>query len=237
MIDTRVSPAVAVRGVPNILRYLSEMWPLAWGKVPSLLGPMRESIEIAVVSIAWASLGALFVGLLAAKNVSPWPWLYQVARSLLNALRGIPSLLYALIFVSMVGLGPFPGVLGLVFHCIGAMGRYFAEAFESADMEPIEAAKVDGASRVQIIWFVLIPNVGHLLIGYVLYYFEYCIRTSTLLGLVGAGGIGVPLLVSLRLFRTGEVAVELLMILTVVFILDRFSAVVRSRILGVKGAL
>jgi len=104
-------------------------------------------------------------------------------------------------------------------------------------MEPIEAAKVDGASRVQIIWFVLIPNVGHLLVGYVLYYFEYCIRTSTLLGLVGAGGIGVPLLVSLRLFRTGEVAVELLMILTVVFILDRFSAVVRRRILGVKGAL
>jgi len=237
MIDTHVSPAAAVRGVPNILRYLSEMWPMAWDKVPSLIGPMRESIEIAVVSIAWASLGALFIGLLAAKNVSPSPWLYQAARSLLNALRGIPSLLYALIFVSMVGLGPFPGVLGLVFHCIGAMGRYFAEAFESADMEPIEAAKVDGASRVQIIWFVLIPNVGHLLIGYVLYYFEYCIRTSTLLGLVGAGGIGVPLLVSLRLFRTGEVAVELLMILTVVFILDRFSAVVRSRILGVKGAL
>lgn len=237
MIDTRVSPAAAVRGVPNILRYLSEMWPMAWGKVPSLIRPMMESIEIAVVSIAWASLGALLVGLLAAKNVSPWPWSYQAARSLLNALRGIPSLLYALIFVSMVGLGPFPGVLGMVFHCVGAMGRYFAEAFESADMEPIEAAKVDGASRVQIIWFVLIPNVGHLLIGYVLYYFEYCIRTSTLLGLVGAGGIGVPLLISLRLFRTGEVAVELLMILTVVFILDRFSATVRSRILGVKGAL
>jgi len=237
MVDTHVSPAVAIRGIPNILRYLSGMWPVAWSKIPSLIGPLRESVEIAVVSIAWASIGALVLGLAGARNVSPWPWLYQGARLLLNTLRGIPSLLYALIFVSMVGLGPFPGVLGLALHCIGALGRYFAEAFESADTEPIEAAQVDGANRLQVIWYVLIPGVGHLLVGYILYYFEYCIRTSTLLGLVGAGGIGVPLLISLRLFRTKEVAAELLMILVVVFVLDRFSAMVRHRVLGVTGTL
>jgi len=237
MIDTHVSPTVAIRGVPNIIKYLSTMFPVAWSKIPSLLTPLRESLEIAVVSIAWASVGALFLGLLGARNVSPWPWTYQAARFLLNALRGIPSLLYALLFVSMVGLGAFPGVLGLVFHCVGALGRYFAEAFESADIEPIEAGKVDGANRLQIIWYVLLPDVRHLLIGYILYYFEYCVRTSTLLGLVGAGGIGVPLLISLRMFRTGEVAAELLVILATVFVLDRMSATIRRRVMGKERAL
>ena len=237
MVSTHVSPSVAIHGLPNVVQYLSGMWPVAWEKVPSLLGPLRESLEIAVVSIAWASIGALLLGLLGARNVSPWPWTYQAARFLLNTLRGIPSLLYALLFVSMVGLGAFPGVLGLVFHCVGALGRYFAEAFEAADVEPIEAAKVDGANRAQIVWYVLIPGVRHLLIGYILYYFEYCVRTSTLLGLVGAGGIGVPLLISLRMFRGGEVAAELLVILVTVFALDRMSAVIRHRVMGGERAL
>lgn len=237
MIDTHTSPTTAIRGIPNIIKYLGTMFPPAWSKIPSLLIPLKESLEIAVVSIAWASISSLFLGLFAARNVSPWPWTYQTARFLLNTLRGIPSLLYALIFVSMVGLGAFPGVLGLVCHCTGALGRYFAEAFESADTEPIEAAKVDGANRIQIIWYVLIPNVFHLLVGYVLYYFEYCVRTSTLLGLVGAGGIGVPLLVSLRLFRTKEVAAELLVILAVVFLLDRMSAAIRRRVLEEESTL
>jgi len=231
MVDTRVSPAAAIRGIPNILRYLGTMFPIAWYKIPSLMIPLRESVEIAVVSIAWASLGALILGLMGARNIAP-NWMYQIARSFLNALRGIPALLYALIFVSMVGLGPFPGVLGLICHCIGALGRYFAEAFEATDIEPVEAAKVDGANKLQIIWYVLIPNVGHLLIGYILYYFEYCVRTSTLLGLVGAGGIGVPLIISIRLFRTQEVAATLLVILTMVFLMDRMSAAIRRRVLG-----
>jgi len=232
MVQTRTSPAAAVRGVPNMLRYLRSMWPPAWAKVPGLLGPLLESVEIAVVAIAWASLGALVLGLLGARNVNPIGWLYQAVRIVLNTLRGIPALLYALIFVAMVGLGPFPGVLGLVCHCTGSLGRYFAEAFETADREPIEAAMVDGANRLQIIGYVILPDVAHLLIGYVLYYFEYCIRTSTLLGFVGAGGIGVPLLVSIRLFRTREVAVTLLVILAAVFVLDRTSAWIRRQILG-----
>jgi len=237
MVETRTSPIEAARGLPNMVEYVRSMFPPAWAKIPSLLNPLAESLEIAVVSIFWAAIGALLLGLLAARNVNPWPPLYQGARMLLNLLRGIPSLLYALLFVSMVGLGPFPGVLGLVFHCVGAMGRYFAEAFEATNMEPIGAAKVDGASRLQIIAFVLIPDVFHLLVGYVLYYFEYCVRSSTMLGLVGAGGIGVPLLVSIRLFRPKEVSACMLLILATVFVLDRGSAMIRRRILGKQRSL
>jgi len=237
MVDTNVSPATAVHGIPSMAHYIKTMFPPAWSKIPSLMIPLLETVEIAVVSIAWASIGALILGLLGAQNVSPWPWTYQSARFLLNTLRGIPSLLYAMLFVAMVGLGPFPGVLGLVCHCVGALGRYFAEAFESADIEPIEAAKVDGANRIQVVWYVLIPNVRHLLIGYILYYFEYGVRASTLLGLVGAGGIGVPLFVSLRLFRAQEVAAELLVILGAVFVLDRMSAMIRRRVMGKERVL
>ena len=232
MVQTETSPTAVIHGLPNMLHYIRGMWPPAWDVIPSLLGPLLESVEIAVVSIAWASLGALILGLLGARNVNPIGWLYHLARIILNALRGIPSLLYALMFVAMVGLGPFPGVLGLVCHCIGALGRYFAEAIETADREPIEAAMVDGANRLQLIWYVILPGVAHLLVGYILYYFEYCIRTSTMLGFVGAGGIGVPLLVSIRLFRTHEVAATLLVILVTVFILDRTSALIRQQLLG-----
>jgi len=232
MVETETSPVALVKGFPNIVQYIASMWPPAWAKVPSLLKPLGESLAIALVATFWASLGAVVMGLCAARNVCPWPWLYHGARMVLNVLRGIPSLLYALLFVSMVGLGPFPGVLGLVFHCTGAMGRYFAEAFEAADMEPIEAAKVDGASRFQIVVHVLLPGTSYLLISYVLYYLEYCVRSSTMLGLVGAGGIGVPLLVSIRLFRPKEVAACMLVILAAVFLMDRGSAVIRRKVLG-----
>jgi len=232
MVETQTSPAAAIRGVPSMLRYLRGMWPPAWSAIPGLLEPLLESVEIAVVAIAWASFGALILGLLGARNINSIGWLYQAVRILLNTLRGIPALLYALVFVAMVGLGPFPGVLGLACHCTGSLGRYFAEAFESSDPGLIEAGKSVGAHKGQIIVHFVLSDTLPLLIGYILYYFEYCIRTSTLLGFVGAGGIGVPLLVALRLFRTREVAAILMLILATVFTLDRTSAFIRRQILG-----
>lgn len=230
-VATNSSPVAVFRGIPRMITYIGKLSP-NWAKIPKLMPALLETIQVAVVSIVWATLFGLIVGIAGARNLNRHRWLYQAARGVLNFLRSIPSLLYALMFVSMVGLGPLPGIMGLVAHCTGSLGRYFAEAFEMTPIEPIEAAEVDGANRIQIIVHIVLPDRLPLLVGYVLYYFEYCIRTSTLLGLVGAGGIGVPLLMSIRLFRYGDTGAALLVTLVAVFILDRSSAAIRRKILG-----
>ena len=237
MVDTGVDPAAIWRGVPNMVKYLGRMIPPAWEKIPSLMRPLLETVEIALVATFFAFFSSISLGLMAAKNIHSNWFVYRVAHLTLNALRSVPSLLYALIFVSMVGLGPLPGIMGLACHVTGALGRYFAEAFELAKKETIEAGKMDGANRFQVIWHIVIPDARPLLIGYTMYYFEHCVRQATLLGLVGAGGIGVPLIMSLRLFRTEEVAACMIVILTTVFALDAVSSFIRRRFIYEEGVL
>ena len=214
-----------------MVEYLRSMLPPNWGKIPSLLGPLRETVEIGLVAIFWSVLCSLVLGVLAARNLNRYRVVYLAARQLLNLLRGVPALLYALIFVSMVGLGAFPGVLGLVCHTTGALGRYFAETFELAEPHALEAAEIDGANRLQIIWYVVIPEAMPSLVGYTLYYFEFCVRQATILGFVGAGGIGVPLIMSIRLFRSQDVAACMLVILGSILVLDRLSSLIRYRLI------
>lgn len=220
-----------------MLIYFGRMIPPSWQKIPSLIEPLRETIEIAVVSISLAFFGAIVLGLMAAKNVNRSRVLYRLARGTLSALRSIPSLLYALIFVSMVGLGPLPGIMGLACHVTGALGRYFSEAFELSPKETIEAAKMDGAGRIRVIWYIIIPAARPLIVGYTLYYFEHCVRQATMLGLVGAGGIGVPLILSLRLFRHQDAAACMIVILGTVFTLDAVSSIIRWRFIHDSGTL
>lgn len=213
------------------------MFPPAWEIIPSLMYPLRETIEIALLATAWAFCGALVLGLLGARNVHSSTIVYRVARGLLGVLRSVPSLLYALMFVSMVGLGPLPGIMGLACHVTGALGRYFAEAFELAKKDTIEAAKMDGARKARIIWNIVLPEARPLIVGYTLYYFEHCVRQATLLGLVGAGGIGVRLILSIRLFRSEEVAACMIVILGAVFALDVISSFIRNRFIFDTGQL
>jgi len=235
--DTETDPGAIFRGIPNMVDYLSRMIPPMWSKIPALLHPLRETIEIAVVATALAAFGSLALGLFGARNIHSNEILYRSARSVMSLLRSVPSLLYALVFVSMVGLGPLPGVMGLACHVTGALGRYFSEAFELAKKETIEAAKIDGAGRLRIIWHIVMPEARPLLIGYTLYYFEHCVRQATLLGLVGAGGIGVPLIMSIRLFRSQEVAACMIVILGTVFALDAISTVIRRKFIYEEGKL
>ena len=224
-----VSIANIVTGVPNILDYLGRMIPPS-GSILSKLGqPLAETFQIAIMAIIFATIVALPFSFLAARNIMPNGVIYQTARAILGILRGIPPLLYALLFVSMVGLGPFAGVLALTCHVVGAMGRFFSEAVENINPEIIDAAKASGANKVKTIVHAIIPELGALILGYILYYFEYSVRTGTVLGLVGAGGIGLPLMISIHLFKYGEVATILLVIIAIIVIMDRLSVMARTK--------
>lgn len=226
-----VSIANIVSGVPNILDYLGRMVPPSGSILTKLGQPLAETFQIAIMAIIFATIVALPFSFLAARNIMPNGVIYQAARGILGILRGIPPLLYALLFVSMVGLGPFAGVLALTFHCIGALGRYFSEAVENINPEIMNVAKATGANKVKSIVHAVIPELGALILGYILYYFEYNVRTGTILGLVGAGGIGLQLMISIHLFKYGEVATTLLVIIAIIVIMDRLSVMARTRLI------
>jgi len=226
-----VSATNIVRGVPNILDFLANMVPPSGGILTKLGEPLAETFQIAIMATIFATIIAIPLSFLAARNLMPIGVIYQTTRAILGILRGIPPLLYALLFVSMVGLGPFAGVLALTCHCIGTLGRYFSEAYENMNPELINAAKATGANKMQTIIHAIIPEVSALLIGYVLYYFEYNVRTGTVLGLVGAGGIGLQLMISIHLFKYGEVATIMLVIIAIIVIMDRLSVMARTRLI------
>ena len=202
--------------------------------LPKLWQPLAETFQIAIIAIIFSTIIGLPFSFFAAKNIMPNVTIYRVARATLGILRGIPPLLYAMLFVSMVGLGPFAGVLALTFHCIGAMGRFFSEAIENINPEIINVGKAAGANKLKIAIHIIIPELGALIIGYILYYFEYNVRTSTILGLVGAGGIGLHLMTGIHLFRYGEVATIMLVIVSVITTMDWLSTMVRTRIIKGK---
>ncbi|MBK1634114.1 phosphonate ABC transporter, permease protein PhnE, partial [Thiohalocapsa halophila] len=167
-------------------------------------------------SIAGTALAIVFsipLGLLAARNTSPHPIMFQAARGLLNTLRAIPELIMGIIFVAAVGFGALPGVLALGFHSIGMVGKFISEAVEHVDVAPIEAAHAAGATRFQVITHGVMPQVMPQLADVTIYRWEYNFRASTVMGMVGAGGIGFELMSSLRLMRYDEVSALLLLIL------------------------
>jgi len=219
------------KGVPNIIDYLGRMIPPS-GSVLSKLGkPLIETFQIAISAIILAIVIALPVSFLAARNVMQNNVVYQLTRSILGGLRGIPPLLYALLFVTMVGLGPFAGVLALTLHDIGALGRLFSEAVENINPEIMNVAKATGANKVKAVVHTVIPELSALILGYILCYFEYNVRSATVLGLVGAGGIGLQLMTSIHLFKYGEVATIMLVLLAIIIIMDRFSVEVRGSLI------
>lgn len=226
-----VSLVNIVEGIPNIFSYLGRMMPPDGNILFRLGGALAETFQIAISAIILAIVVALPLSFLSARNVMPNGVVYQLARSILGVLRGIPPLLYALLFVSMVGLGPFAGVLALTLHCVGALGRYFSEAVENINPEIISMAKATGANKVKVIIHAIMPELKALFVGYILYYFEYNVRTSTILGLVGAGGIGLQLMISIHLFKYGEVATIMLVIIAIIIILDRLSVMARTRLI------
>lgn len=234
IMGTETSITNFIKGIPFMADFVQRMFPPDISNLGKFLLKAVETLQMAVVGSTLGALIALPLSFLGARNVMSNKIIYHFIRTIFDVCRGINEVIWGLIFVSMVGLGPFPGVLALAAHVTGALGRYFSEAIETVDSEIIKAIISTGASRIQVIARGIFPQVKPLFINYALYYLENNFRAATVLGLVGAGGIGMELLTSMRLFRSREVLTILIIMVAMVTFIDRFSAYIRKKITKVE---
>jgi phosphonate transport system permease protein len=171
---------------------------------------------------------AIPFGILSSENLVPW-WVYQPVRRLMDAFRAINEMVFAMLFVVAVGLGPFAGVMALFVHTTGILAKLFSEAVEAIEPGPVEGVRATGASALQDILYGVIPQVLPLWISYTLYRFESNVRSATVVGMVGAGGIGVVLWEYIRGFYFAETAAVMIIIVVTVSLLDLLSQWVRKR--------
>lgn len=220
-----------IEGLPKFWELLGRMMPPDLTVLKSLMGPLLETLEMALLGTTIPIFFALPLAFLAAVNISPHPAVSALARILIGSLRTVPELVWAMILVTAVGLGPFPGVIALTLHTVGGLGKFYYEAIESSSPGLIEAMQATGASRFKVIWFGVLPNVLPVMMSSTLFYWEYNNRASTVLGLVGAGGIGLALTHAMSDFRYREAITCLILIVLILVVIDRFSAWLRSRII------
>jgi len=221
-----------IRGLPWVADLVSRMVPPNWEFLPRLGRPVLETIQIALWGTLLSMSLALPLGLLAARNLSPNLPLYHLTRQALNLLRGINEFVFALIFVAAVGLGPFAGVLSLAIHGAGLLGKFYADAIEEIDAGPVEALRATGARPLQVFVFGVLPQVIPAWIASTLYRFEVNLRAATILGMIGAGGIGFELYGSMKLFQYRDTATCVLVILAMVMTADYVSSRLRTKILA-----
>jgi phosphonate transport system permease protein len=217
------------QGIPDLIDIVGEMLPPDFSRGGDWVDPMVDTLAMSIAGTALAVLLSLPLALLGARSTTPNRVVYQAARAVLNALRAVPELIMGIIFVAAVGFGALPGVLALGLHSVGMVGKFFAEAIEHADPEPVEAIRATGASPMQVRLHGVLPQVLPQFGDVALYRWEYNFRASTTLGLVGAGGIGFELLASLRTLNYQEVSALLVIIFATVTLLDALSARLRRR--------
>lgn len=226
----QLSAAEFAAGLPQIADFLSRTFPPDWSILGNLVAPAVETIQIAVWGTVLGVLGAVPVSFLAARNLKVNRYLYGFTRQSLNVIRSINELILALVFVAAVGLGPFPGVLALAVHGVGMLGKFFAESIEEIDQGPLDALRATGARPLQVIVFGVLPQVITAWIAVILYRFEVNLRSATVLGMVGAGGLGFELVSSLKLFKYQETATCIVVITVMVVVADLISNRLREAI-------
>ncbi|MEM9807206.1 MAG: phosphonate ABC transporter, permease protein PhnE [Cyanobacteria bacterium P01_D01_bin.56] len=217
------------QGSGNMAEYISRYFPPDFTDWKFYLSDILETIGMGVWGTLMASILAVPLAVMAADNVAP-NWLVFIVRRFLDAMRAINEVVFALIFVVAVGLGPFAGVLALFVHTAGTLGKLFSEAIEAIDPGPVEGIRATGASKLQEIIFGVIPQVMPLWTSFTLYRFEANVRSASVLGIVGAGGIGVSLYQSFRAFKYGKVSAILIILILAVSIIDTVSAKIRQRL-------
>ena len=223
-------PEDLITGAHGMADLLSRAMPPAWSEIGDILWPSLETIDLAIFGTLFGVLMALPLAVLAASNVTPARPLYYLARGVIALTRAVPDLVWALLFVTAVGLGPFPGALALSVHSIGMLGRLFSEVIEDMDFGPVEALTLTGASRLQVFTHAVVPGVLPSLLGISLYRFDENLRSSLVLGFVGAGGIGFHLLTAMNLFQYQTVSLLLIATFALVMAAERGSAMLRRRV-------
>jgi phosphonate transport system permease protein len=204
-------------------------WFWGWRKWLAMLG---ETILISYVGTLFGAILAFALNFLAAENTSPAPWLRFLVKRFLEFCRTVPGIVFALIFVIAFGLGPMAGVLAIAIHSTGALGKLFSEIVENADMKPVEGVRSTGASWISCMRFAVLPQVAAGYASYALLRFEINVREASVMGFVGAGGIGQELVVAVRKFYYSDVSAILLLIILTVFVIDIGTGWARGRLFG-----
>lgn len=208
--------------------YISRYFPPDFSDWSSYLSDIIETIGMGIWGTLLAVIVAAPMSILASGNLCP-VWIVQPTRRLLDAMRAINEIVFALVFVVAVGLGPFAGVMAIFVHTAGTLGKLFSEAIENIEVGQIEGVRATGASKFQEILFGVVPQVIPLWISFVLYRFESNVRSATVLGIVGAGGIGVSLYQSFRSFDYNRVCAILIILIVAVGVIDAASAWLRRQ--------
>lgn len=220
-------PFELVRDSGNMATYAAEFFPPDFTQWRMYVEEIVITLQIALWGTALAVLTAVPMALLASANIVPW-WIYQPMRRLMDGCRAINEMVFAMLFVVAVGLGPFAGVLALWVHTTGVLAKLFAEAVEAIDPQPVEGIRSTGASALHEIVYGVIPQVIPLWISYALYRFESNVRSASVVGMVGAGGIGVVLWEIIRGFKYAETCAVMLIIVAAVSVIDLVSARIRK---------
>jgi phosphonate transport system permease protein len=228
----KLSLVNVISGVPNMADFFGRMVPPEASYLKFLVAPTIETVQIAVWGTVIAAVASAPLALLAARNTAPHAIIYFTTRIFLNLLRSINELIYALLLVLVsVGLGPFPGVLAIALHATGMLAKFVAEEIEHVNRCPVEALQAAGAGRMQTIMFGIVPQILPAVVGYILYRFDVSIRSATVLGLVGAGGLGFSLITTMKMFKYHETAACIIVIILLISAADWISGRLQKKIL------
>jgi phosphonate transport system permease protein len=231
-------------GLSNLVVFFEEsMWPPNWSVLEARSYPvceeevgffcsvgylgMMETLKIAFVSTVLGFIGAISLSSLAARNLTPL-FVSIPVRVFLSAVRSLPSLIWAILFVIVIGFGPLSGVLAMTFYTVGYLGKLQYEVFEGMANDPLEAGRAMGLSRPSIFFNIVIPENGNHLLSQLMFMFEYNVRHGTVIGIVGAGGIGYYISTYLKFLQYDKVFALLILIFIVVVLIDLLSLMVRS---------
>lgn len=209
---------------------LAEFFPPNWAFVERTIGPMLETFGMAILAGVIGCVIALPIAFLASRVTSPNLVTYAVDRGLMSVVRALPDILYALVFVAALGIGPLPGILALVFFNVGVVAKLLSETIDGVDTGPIEAARASGANRIQTVRWAVLPQVLPNYVAYSLYAFELNVRASFVIGIVGAGGIGNLLNAERRFFRYENLSVIVIEIFFFVMLIEIVSIWLRRRL-------
>ena len=219
-------PLLLQRG-GNMVEYVRSYFPPDFSYWKTYLDDTLITVSMGVWGTLLAAVAAIPLSILASENVCP-VWIVQPTRRILDAMRAINEIVFALVFVVAVGLGPFAGVMALFIHTAGALGKLFSEAVEAIEPGQVEGVRATGASKIQEVIFGIIPQVIPLWTSFTLYRFESNVRSASVLGIVGAGGIGVSLYQSFQSFDYGKVCAILIILILATSLIDTVSAKLRN---------
>lgn len=226
----KVDPSALIRGLPRLFEWASTAWPPYLQELDTIAYRAFETLAIATVGTLAAALLAAPLAMLVANNTAPLPWLAMPLRWFANACRGIDTVVFAILFVAAVGLGPFAGVLGMIVHSLGVLIKLNSEAIETLPRAPLEAAAMSGAAPAKVMSHAVLPAVMPNLASVSLYVWEANVRTSTVLGIVGAGGIGMEIKAAIDLLDFQRLFTLTVAVLILVTLIDQLSAWLRRQL-------